>query len=155
MHRHGGSGRDKALLGRNGQGHPDGVTTSQHQGNGGLFHAGDQLGNGQPGLHIPSHCVEQDQQPVDLIAFFDGRQLRHHMLIFGGLILGRQDHMPLHLPHNGKTVDRRLLFVAFQSERADLTDGVHLFFRHLSLLLFPLLMVFDAILFFVQKNKDF
>jgi len=96
---------DEALFGRDRQRHPDGVPAPQHQGDRGLVHAGDQLGQGQPGLHIAPHRVEHQQQAVDFRTFLDGGQLGHQMLVLCGLGLAGQGHMALDLPDDGEAMD--------------------------------------------------
>ena len=70
---------------RNRQGYADGMSAPQHQGNGGLFHAGDQLGDGQAGLYVAPRRVQKDQQTVDVGALLNGGQQGQNVLVFGGL----------------------------------------------------------------------
>ena len=90
---------------RNGQRHADGMPAAEHEGNRGLFHARNQLREGEPRLDIPAHRVEQNEQSLNILAFLNRHELRHNMLVVGGFVLGRQGIMPLDLADNGQAVD--------------------------------------------------
>ena len=105
MDGHGGSGNDEAAPGADGQGDADGMAAPQHQGGGGLGQAGDQLGQGQPGLHIPAHRVQQHQQALDGGILLDCHQLGDHMLVLGGFLALGRFHMAFDLADDGETVD--------------------------------------------------
>ena len=83
----------------------NGVPAPQHQRNGGLFHAGDELGDGQTGLHIAAGGVQKDEQAVDVVAFLDGGQHGQHVLVLGGLGLAGQHLVSLDVTDDGQTVD--------------------------------------------------
>ena len=78
---------DEGLFGATGQRNADGVAAAQHQRNGGLFHAGDQLGDGKPGFHISADGVEQNHQSLDGGVLLNSNQLRNDVFVLGGLIL--------------------------------------------------------------------
>ena len=62
MDSHGRGIGNKGAFGRHRQRHADGVTSPQHQRDGGLFHRGDELGNGKPCLHVTAHGIEEKEQ---------------------------------------------------------------------------------------------
>ena len=97
VHRHGGAGHNKTAPTGHRQGHADGVAATQHQRGGGRSHGGQQLGNGQPCLHIAAHGVENNQQALYIVAFLNGHQLRDYVLVLGGLILTGQNIVALDL----------------------------------------------------------
>ena len=102
---HGRRGRDEGLPGRHRQRHPDGVPAPQHQGDRGLFHAGDELGDGQPRLDVAPNRVEEHQEPVHVVALLHRRQQGEHMFVFGGLGGGVQHLVPLDLADDGQCVN--------------------------------------------------
>ena len=117
----------------------------QHQGDGGLGHAGDELRNAQPRLNVAPHRVQQHQQTVDLVALLHQGQQGHDMLILGALAGGGQHLVPLDLPHDGEHMDGPPL--GLDEGRAELQDGLALsifpswlqgvlFFHAMRLLLF-------------------
>ena len=122
MDGHGGSRRDEAAPGRHGDGHADGMTAAQHQGDCGLAHGGDDLGDGQPGFHVAAHRVQDHDQSLDLRALLHGHQLRDDVLIFGGFILRGHDQMAFHLADDGDDVD--IGADAGQYELAEIIDIV-------------------------------
>ena len=105
VHRHGGGGHDEAALCAHGQRDADGVPAAQHQRGAGFGHAGDQLCQRKPGLHIPAHGVQQYQQALDPGVLLHGGQLGDHMLILGGLLPLRRFRVPLDLADDGQAVD--------------------------------------------------
>lgn len=97
-------GAIKDRLADTARGTPNGMAAAQDHTGCGFFHAGDQLGNAQPRLYVPAHGVQQHQQPLHLFRFLYRRQQRHDVLVFRGLGLRREGHVPLHLPDNGQAV---------------------------------------------------
>ena len=72
----------------------------------GFFHPRDQLRNSKPRLDIPADRVEQQQQPVNFLAFLHGREQGNDVLIFCRLDVLRQRLMALDLPDDRQRVDR-------------------------------------------------
>ena len=100
------------------------MAAAQHQRNGGLFHAGNQLGDGKPGFHISADGVEQNHQSFNGGVLLDGNQLRNDVFVLGGLILWGQDIVPLNLPNDGQAVDD--VFGFCHGDRAGLDNLVGL-----------------------------
>ena len=105
MDGHGGGGGDEGVLGADRQGDADRMSAAQDQGHGGLFHAGDHLRNGKTGLNVAADGVQQEQQPIDLLALLDVGQQRQDVLVFGGLGVFGQNLVALHLADDGEGVD--------------------------------------------------
>ena len=106
MDGHRGRRHDEAAAGGNGQRHADAVAAAEDQAHGGLFHARDELGQGQARLDVAADGIQQDQKPVDLRFLFNGHKLRDHVLIARRLRRARQDGMALDLADNRQAVDR-------------------------------------------------
>ena len=106
MDGHAGRRDDEAFLGRHCQRNADGMPAAQHQRDGGFFHPRDQLRNGKPRLDIPADRVEEQQQPVNFLAFLHGREQGNDVLIFCRLDVLRQRLMALDLSNDRQRVDR-------------------------------------------------
>ena len=87
MDRHGGARHNKAVPGRHGQRHADGMAAAQHKADGRLPHARHKLRNRKAGLHVSADGVEDHEQAVDGRVLLNGDKLRDHMLIFRRLVL--------------------------------------------------------------------
>ena len=81
------------------------MTAAQYQRHRGLFHPGNQLRNGKPRLDIPADRVEEQQQPVNFLAFLHGREQGNDVLIFCRLDVLRQRLMALDLSNDRQRVD--------------------------------------------------
>ena len=102
---HGGAGDGKAPPGRHRQGHADGVAAPQDDGHRGLGHAGDQLRDGQPRLHVAAHGVQQEEDAVHLVALLQLGQQGQHVLVFRGLGAAGCGVVALDLADDGEAVD--------------------------------------------------
>ncbi|CDB31257.1 unknown [Firmicutes bacterium CAG:137] len=102
---HAGRRRDEGPFGRHRQRDADGVSAPQDQGDGGLFHACNELGNGKPGLNVAADGVQEEQEAVNLVALLNSRQKRQDMLIFGGFGGLWQGLMPLNLTNDREGVN--------------------------------------------------
>ena len=81
------------------------MPAAQHQRDGGFFHPRDQLRNGKPRLDIPADRVEQQQQPVNFLAFLHGREQGNDVLIFCRLLRIRRKGVPLDRADDRQAVD--------------------------------------------------
>ena len=105
MHRHGGSGDNKAVPRADRQRDADGVPAAQHQCGAGLGDAGNQLCQRKAGLHIAAHRVQQHQQPLDAGVLLHRHQLGDDVLVLGGLLPLRCFSVPFDLADDGQAVD--------------------------------------------------
>ena len=85
--------------------------------------------------------------PLDGAVLLDGHQLGDDVLVLGGLVLGREDVVALHLPDDGEAVD--LVPSPLGGHRAGVVDLVRLVFfpfpfPGLGLLLVPGVLGFAA-----------
>ena len=102
---HAGCMGNKGFFGANRQRDTDGMPPAQNQRNRWLFHPCDHFCNGKSRLNVPAYRIEQKQQTVNIITFFDPCQKRQNMLIFCGFHCFRGDHVPFDLPNDGKSID--------------------------------------------------
>ncbi|MPN40224.1 hypothetical protein SDC9_187760 [bioreactor metagenome] len=101
VNRHGSGRHDEAALGGDGQRHADGVAAAKHERHGRLFHAGDHLRDGEPGLDVTANGVQDDEQTADVGAFLDRGELGDDMLVLCRLGRRRQYVVTLDLADNG------------------------------------------------------
>ena len=81
------------------------MTATQHQRHHRRFHGRNQLRNGKARLHVASHRVQQKEDAVHLLRFFQLGQKRQDVFIFSGLGVGGGGHVPLDLADDGEAVD--------------------------------------------------
>ena len=108
MDRHRGGRHDEALARAHRERHADRVAAAEHEGDGGLLHPRQQLGDREARLHVAAHRVEDDDQPLDVGVLLHRQQLGDDMLVFGRLVGRGQDVVPLDLPDDRQAVNRVL-----------------------------------------------
>ena len=120
---HGRARRDERALRRNSQRHTDGVSPAEHERNGRLPHARDQLGDGKPRLHIAAAGVEEQQHAVDLLALVERREQRQNVLVLGRFHGIGQKAVALDLPDDRQAVDRAAR--GARGHGSHIHDGLH------------------------------
>ena len=102
---HGGGGHGEAPPGGYCQGHADGVTAPQDDGDGGLGHAGDELRDGKACLHVPAHGVQEKEDACHVAGLLQLGQEGEDVLVFGGFGAGSGGNVAFNLADDGEAVD--------------------------------------------------
>ena len=68
------------------------------------FHARYKLRYRESCLNITADCIENYEQSLDTSVLFDRYKSRNNVLVFGSLVLLRENVVPLNLTYHGKTM---------------------------------------------------